>query len=166
MSAAPKFEHKNPLLHSEVIKSFTASVKDTITKMTNTSLVPQKPYIDYKFELESEIAGVVGVTSNQDRGLFIVSFSKEAIIKIHNNMLGENETELTDSVSDLVGELSNVIYGSSKTTLNEKGYNFVMAIPSVTRGKFKLTNNSKSLTVVMPFRIEDKYDFLVALAVD
>lgn len=166
MSAAPKFEHKNPLLHSEVIKSFTNSVKDTITKMTNTSLTPQKPYIDYKFELESEIAGIVGVTSNNDRGLFIVSFSKEAIIRIHNNMLGETETELSDSVCDVVGELSNVIYGSSKATLNEKGYNFKMAIPSVTRGKFKVSNNTQGLTVVMPFRIDDQYDFLVALAVD
>lgn len=166
MSAAPKFEHKNPLLHSEVIKSFTNSVRETITKMTSVALTPEKPYVDYQFTLQSEIAGVVGVTSNNDRGLFIISFSKDAIITLHNKMLGENETELTDSVSDLVGELSNVIYGSSKTALNEKGYSFKMAIPSVTRGSFKLTNNSKGLTVVMPFKIDGKYDFIVALAID
>ena len=166
MSAALKLENQNPLLNSEVITSFAKSVKDTITTMTNTKLTPEKPYIEYKFEIQSEIAGILGVASDDHKGLFVVSFSKEAILSIHNNMLGESETELSDSVCDVVGELSNMIYGSSKTTLNEKGYNLKMAIPTVSKGNFRLTSKSQSLTVVMPFLIEDKYKFLVALTVE
>lgn len=166
MSAAKVFEHKNPLLNSEVINSFTFSVKDTITKLISATITAEKPFVAEKFDLQTEIAGILGVTSEENKGLFVIAFSKDAIIHIHNAMLGEAETELTDSVCDVVGELSNMIYGSSKTVLNEKGYQFKMAIPTISRGTFNISNKSKSLTIVMPFKIDNSFSFTVALTVE
>lgn len=163
---ALKLDPKHPLLQAEVINSFTSSVVNTITKMSGLAVESKAASIEYKLDIESEVAGLVGVTSAHGRGLFIVSFSREAILNIHNHMLSETLKEVTDSVADTVGELSNVIYSSSKTTLNQKGFNLNMAIPTITRGRFKVTNNSKSLTVLLPFRVAGAADFLVALTVD
>jgi chemotaxis protein CheX len=166
MSAVVKFENKNPLLNSEVIKAFVESVKTTITTMTSLQITAEKPYADSPLQIQTEIAGVVGITSNENRGLLIISFSKEAILAVHNTMLGETETELSQSVVDVVGELSNMIYGASKSELNKMGYNFQMAIPTIAKGTFEITNKSKSLTIMMPFKINDQHKFMVAVSVE
>ncbi len=166
MSTAIKFTHKNPLLNSEVIKVFVESVKTTITTMTNLKIYSEKPYTGSSLALQAEIAGVVGITSDEHRGLFIISFSKDAILEIHNTMLGEAEMILSQSVVDVVGELSNMIYGVSKSELNKMGYNFQMAIPTIAKGSFELTNKNESLTIMMPFKINEKYRFMVAVSVE
>lgn len=166
MSTAVKLASKNPILSKEVVSAVMDSVKTTISTITSLKVTALPAYIEPKLELETEIAGVVGITSNQDRGILLISFSKEAIIQIHNNMLGESVTELTDSVVDVVGELSNMVYGSSKSTLNKKGYNFQMAIPTIAKGKFQLSNKANVMTVFMPFQIDEKHNFLVALSVE
>ena len=166
MSAVVKFENKNPLLNSEVIKAFVESVKNTIKTTTSLQISSEKPYTANTNTIKAEIAGIVGITSNEHSGLLIMSFSKEAVLEIHNTMLGESETEMSQSVVDLVGELSNMVYGTSKSELNKMGYNFKMAIPTVAKGSFEITNKSKSLTIMMPFKISEKYSFMVSVSVE
>ncbi len=166
MSAVTKFIHKNPLLNSEVIQVFVESVKNTICTMTTLSITTGKPYVDSLLQVQTEIAGVVGITSDENRGSLILSFSKAAILEIHNEMLGEAETELSQSVGDVVGEISNMIYGTSKSKLNTIGYNLQMSIPTIVRGSFELIHKSKSLTIMMPFTINDQHKFMVAVSVE
>ncbi len=166
MSDVTKLAHKNPLLNSEVIQAFVESVKNTICTMTTLSITAEKPYVDSLLQVQTEIAGVVGITSDENRGSLILSFSKAAILEIHNQMLGETETTLSQSVADVVGEISNMIYGTSKSKLNKIGYNFQMSIPTIVRGSFEFIHKSKSLTIMMPFTINGQHKFMVAVSVE
>lgn len=166
MSAVTKFKHKNPLLNSEVIQAFAESVKHTIFTMTSLSITAEKPYVDSLLQIQTEIAGVVGIVSDENRGSLILSFSKDAILKIHNQMLGEEEIDFSQSVVDVVGEISNMIYGTSKSKLNKIGYNFQMSIPTIVRGSFEFIYRSKGLTIIMPFTIDDQHKFMIAISVE
>ncbi|RYZ87573.1 MAG: chemotaxis protein CheX, partial [Proteobacteria bacterium] len=99
------------------------------------------------------------------KGTLLISFSKGSIFHIMQNMLGEKHEELTDEVSDAVGELTNMIYGTAKTALNQMGYNFEMAIPSVIRGSFVVTKANKGATLVIPFELKDGTSFSVKITV-
>ena len=166
MSDVAKFIHKNSLLNSEVIQAFVESVENTISTMTSLSVTAEKPFADSLLQIQTEIAGVVGITSDENRGSLILSFSKAAILQIHNQMLGEAETELSQSVADVVGEISNMIYGTSKSKLNKIGYNFQMSIPTIVRGSFEFIHKSKSLTIMMPFIMNGQHKFMVSVSVE
>ena len=166
MSAVARFNHKNPLLNPEVIQAFVESVENTISTMTSLSIKAEKPFADSLLQIQTEIAGVVGINSDENRGSLILSFSKAAILQIHNQILGEAEPELSQSVADVVGEISNMIYGTSKSKLNKFGYNFQMSIPTIVRGSFEFIHKSKSLTVMIPFTMNGQNKFMVAVSVE
>ena len=166
MSAAKTVNLKSPLLSSEVIEAFVESVKYTISTMTTLNLIAGAPQAFFGIQSQTDIAGVVGITSDENRGSLILSFSKSAILEIHNQILGEVETELSQSVADIVGEMSNMIYGSSKSKLNKIGYNFQMSIPTIVSGRFEFFHKSKSSTVTIPFTINDKHKFTVSVSVE
>ncbi len=164
--SALKLVNKKPLLNQEVVKSFIEGVVKTLSMMANTQVRALDPKQIELFKIDSEVAGVVGFATEKEKGLLVISFDKKSIIKIHNNMLSENETELTPSVVDVVGELANMVYGSAKTSLNQIGYQFQMSIPTIIHGSFQLTKKSISPTVVVPFEFDSNLKFNVTLSVE
>lgn len=166
MSAAKTVNFVSPLLRAEVFEAFVESVEYTIRTMTTLKLTAEPPQAFFGMQSQSDIAGVVGITSDENRGSLILSFSKSAILEIHNQVLGETETELSQSVADIVGEMSNMIYGSSKSKLNQIGYNFQMSLPTIVSGRFEFFHKSKSSTVTLPFTINDQHKFTVSISVE
>lgn len=163
MSAAEKIQ--NPLLDKRLINSFVDGVANTLQTMANTQVVFGKPFVEPKFSPRGEIAGVVGMLSNQWKGTLTLSFPKQAILLILENMLGEKYSDITEEVHDAVGELTNMIYGSAKATLNQLGYNFEMAIPTVIKGQFIMLQHSRSATLVIPFRLLNETEFFIEISV-
>ncbi|MBL7543223.1 MAG: chemotaxis protein CheX [Bdellovibrionaceae bacterium] len=163
MTAAPKLQ--NPLLDKTLINSFIDGVSKTLKTMANTDLTYGKPYVEQKFAARGEIAGVVGMVSNQYKATLTLSFPKPAILLILENMLGEKHTDISAEVFDAVGELTNMIYGSAKATLNDLGYNFEMAIPTVIQGQFIMLQHSKSATLVIPFKLTNQAEFFIEISV-
>ncbi|MGZ3772194.1 MAG: chemotaxis protein CheX [Pseudobdellovibrionaceae bacterium] len=165
MSAAPKIEGLNPLFDKRLINAFVDGVIKTLKTMAQTEATPGKPYIEPQFVLKGEIAGMVGMVAPPLKGTLLISYNKESILHILENMLGEKYSEISNEVSDAVGELTNMIYGSAKTTLNQMGYNFEMAVPSVISGDFTITQADKGATLVIPFNLANGSTFFVEITV-
>lgn len=163
MSAAQKLQ--NPILDKALINSFIDGVSKTLETMASTKLTYGKPFVEQKFTSRGEVAGVVGMVSNQYKATLTLTFPKDAILTILENMLGEKHTEVNNDVFDAVGELTNMIYGSAKTTLNNLGYNFEMAIPTVIKGQFIMLQHSKSATLVIPFKLDNQSEFYIEISV-
>jgi len=163
MSAAPKMQ--NPLLDKTLINSFIEGVSKTLETMASTKVTYGKPFVEQKFSARGEVAGVVGMVSNEYKATLTLSFPKPAILLILENMLGEKYSDITDEVFDAVGELTNMIYGSAKGTLNDLGYNFEMAIPTVIKGQFIMLQHSKSATLVIPFKLTNQTEFYIEISV-
>ncbi len=165
MSAAPKIDAPNPLFDKRLINAFVDGVIKTLKTMAQTDASPGKPFIEPQFVLKGEIAGMVGMVAPPLKGTLLISYGKESIFHILENMLGEKYSEINSDVSDAVGEMTNMIYGSAKTTLNQSGYNFEMAIPTVISGDFKISHADKSATLVIPFNLTNGSTFYVEIAV-
>jgi chemotaxis protein CheX len=163
MSAATKLQ--NPLLDKRLINSFVDGVANTLQTMANTPVVFGKPFVEPKFAARGEIAGVVGMVSHDWKATLTLSFPKDAILLILENMLGEKYSEITAEVHDAVGELTNMIYGSAKASLNDKGYNFEMAIPTVIKGQFIMLQHAKTATLVIPFKLTNESEFFIEISV-
>ncbi|MBL7554253.1 MAG: chemotaxis protein CheX [Bdellovibrionaceae bacterium] len=163
MTAAPKLQ--NPLLDKTLINSFIEGVSKTLETMASTKVTYGKPFVEQKFSARGEVAGVVGMVSNEYKATLTLSFPKPAILHILENMLGEKYNDITDEVFDAVGELTNMIYGSAKGTLNDLGYNFEMAIPTVIKGQFIMLQHSKSATLVIPFKLTNQTEFYIEISV-
>ncbi len=165
MSAAPKVDALNPLFDKRLINAFVDGVIKTLKTMAQTDASPGKPFIEPSFVLKGEIAGMVGMVAPPLKGTLLISYGKDSIFHILENMLGEKYAELNKEVSDAVGEMTNMIYGSAKTTLNQMGYNFEMAIPTVISGNFNITQADKGATLVIPFNLPNNSTFYVEITV-
>lgn len=143
----------NPLMDKNFLNAFVDGVIKTLSLMAATDAKPQAPKIESNFQAKGEVAGMVGMVAGDMKGTLTISYSKEAIFKILENMLGEVYTEMSPEVTDAVGELTNQIYGSAKTTLNQLGYKFEMAIPTVIQGQFSISKFHTGTTLVIPFAI-------------
>lgn len=163
MSAAIAIQ--NPLFDKKLIGAFVDSVIKTVSMMTQTEITCGKPFIEKEFQMRGDIAGIVGMVAPPMRGSLAISFPKEAIFLIIENMLGEKHTEVNNEVGDCVGELTNMIYGTAKTALNQLGYNFEMAIPTVIRGQFVMTKVQPGATLVIPFDLKNKSQFFIEITV-
>lgn len=163
MSAAPKIE--NPLFDKRLLNAFAEGVSKTLQMMANTPVTYGKPTIETNYVLRGEVAGVVGMTAPPLRGQLTLGFPKNSILLIIENMLGEKHTEITQEVSDAVGELTNMIYGTAKTSLNQLGYNFEMALPTVINGQFNMTTTSNGATLVLPVKLTPTDEFFVGISV-
>ncbi len=162
---AEKLNQANPLLDKRFINAFVEGVVKTVSMMANTEVTTGKPTVEKKFQSKGDVAGMVGMIFGQMKGTMSISFSKDAIFLILENMLGEKHTELNPDVADAVGEMTNQIYGTAKTTLNQMGYGFEMAIPSVITGTFVISKNHNGATLVIPFHLPNGSGFFVDITV-
>ncbi|HEY8270137.1 MAG TPA: chemotaxis protein CheX [Pseudobdellovibrionaceae bacterium] len=166
MSAAPKIVPEvNPLFDKKLLQAFVDGALKTLATIAQTEAKVGKPHIETRLSEKCEIAGMVGMVAPPLKGTLLISFTKESIFQIMENMLGEKHTEISNEISDAVGELTNMIYGTAKTALNQMGYNFEMAIPTVIRGEFTLSKSTKGATLVIPFELKNNSAFHIAITV-
>ncbi len=81
------------------------------------------------------MTGIIGMASEQVKGSFAITFSEPVILDITERMLGEAITTIDATVTDMVGEITNMATGGAKAQLAEKGYDFNMATPVVVSGE-------------------------------
>jgi chemotaxis protein CheX len=149
---APKI-NQNPLLDKNFLNAFIEGVVKTLSMMANTEVKPLTPKIETHYSAKGEVTGMVGMVAGTTKGTLSISFSRDAIFEVLENMLGEKYTDINPEVADAVGEMTNQIYGCGKTTLNQLGYSFEMAIPSVISGTYTISKHHTGATLVIPFSI-------------
>lgn len=165
MGAAPKLEG-HPLLDKKTIEAFVKGVQETLGTMASTQVSFGKPFIENSFQMKGDVAAIVGLVAPPLKGSFIISFSKSGMLQIYNNMLGEQQTDITPEVKDAVGEIANMVYGSSKTLLNQNGYQFQMALPTVVLGEYFPAKDTQGVTLVIPFSFQPDQNFFVQIMVN
>ena len=154
------------LFTEEFKNEFISDVKEIFEQMTSTKIESTEWINQNHFVLAGEVAGIVGLAANNNKGALIISFKGNTILEVYNNMLAESETQISAGVKDCVGELSNMVYGKLKTNLNKRGQNFQMSLPTVTNGTFEITKKNNGEAFVLAFETSHKNIFHIAVAVD
>ncbi len=162
---AEKLTAGNPLLDKRFINAFIEGVVKTVSLMAQTNATPERASVEASFQPKGEVAGMVGMVFGTMKGTMSISFSRESIFFILENMLGEKYTDITKDVCDAVGEMTNQIYGTAKTSLNQLGYGFEMAIPSVVVGTITISKHHDGATLVIPFKLPNGTSFHIDITV-
>lgn len=138
----------------EFINPFLESIVHVLETMANVKVTAGKPQRKEDDTANGDVTGVIGMASAQVKGSLAITFSSAAIFDIAKRMLGEDVKEIDNTVTDLVGEITNMVTGGAKRVLAEQGYDFDMAIPAVVAGKnHSISHKSKGLKIVIPFSI-------------
>ena len=136
----------------EFINPFLESIVNVLATMADVQVTHDKPQRKENDTAYGDVTGVIGMASAQVKGSLAITFTSEAIFDISKRMLGEEVTEINGTVTDLVGEITNMVTGGAKRVLDEQGYDFDMAIPAVVSGKnHKISHKSNGMTLVVPF---------------
>jgi chemotaxis protein CheX len=139
----------------EFINPFLSSILNVLKTMAMLEAQPDKPALKTSEESFGDVTGLMGMAGKQTKGTLAITFTEPVILEIAKRMLGEEENKINDTVTDLVGEITNMVTGGAKKILSEKGYRFDMAIPSVIAGKDHVIHHkSKAPIIVVPFHTE------------
>ena len=150
-------------MNVEFINPFLTAIMNVLSTMAMMEVNPGKPYIKKNEVACGDVTGIIGMASDQAKGTLAVTFTEPVIREITKRMLGEDISEIDDTVCDMVGEITNMVTGGAKSQLSEKGYHFDMAIPSVIAGKNHIIHHkSKAPIVIVPFKT-DAGDFFIEI---
>ncbi|RJR19807.1 MAG: chemotaxis protein CheX [Nitrospiraceae bacterium] len=139
----------------EFINPFLESILNVLNTMAKLEARPGKPAIKTSQIAQGDVTGLMGMASLQAKGTLAITFTEPVILEITKRMLGEELTGIDDTVTDMVGEITNMVTGGAKRILSEHGYRFDMAIPSVISGKNHVVHHkSKAPIVVIPFNTQ------------
>lgn len=121
-------------MKAEIINPLLEGAISVLKTMASVEPVPGKPFLKNNHSSTGDVSGIVGITGDAE-GSLCLTFSKECILFIASQMLGEEQKEVNDDVKDAAGELTNMISGDSRRRLQEIGYNFQGSIPAVISGQ-------------------------------
>ncbi len=139
----------------EFINPFLESILNVLNTMARLDAKPSKPAIKKDETAKGDVTGIIGMAGDQARGTLAITFTETVILEITRRMLGEDVTRIDDTVTDMVGEITNMVTGGAKKLLSEKGYRFDMAIPSVVAGKNHVIRHKSNAPIIMvPFNTQ------------
>ena len=137
------------------INPFLEGTISVLTTMAFVEPMPGKPRLKAENRAMGDISGIIGLTGSA-RGSLAISFSEKCILKIVNNMLGENLTEINDDIRDAVGEITNMISGDARKRLEGDGFKIMAAIPRVICGKdHEVKHVLGKPSIIIPFEIKE-----------
>jgi chemotaxis protein CheX len=139
----------------EFINPFLSSILNVLSTMASLKAEPGKPEIKKTNIAKGDVTGLIGMASEQAKGTLAITFTEPVILDIAKRMLHEEFQTVDSTVTDLVGEITNMVTGGAKRILSEQGYRFDMAIPSVVAGKgHTIRHKSKAPIIMVPFNTE------------
>ena len=141
-------------MKAEFINPFLDSIVNVLETMANVKVTAGKPQRKMEDIAAGDVTGLIGMASHEVKGSLAITFTSEAIFDIAKRMLGEDVREINSTVTDLVGEITNMVTGGAKRILAEIGYDFDMAIPAVVAGKnHHISHKSSGPKIMIPFSI-------------
>lgn len=150
-------------MNADFVNPFLESVVNVLSTMASIKVTPGKPGLKTDDVAKGDVTGIIGMAGQQTKGSFAITFSEKAIFDIAAKMLGDHPTEVDDSVTDLVGEITNMATGGAKALFEQKGYDFDMAIPTVVAGKdHRIVHKSTGPKLILPF-VTESGDFCVEI---
>lgn len=142
-------------MKAEFINPFLESIVNVLETMAMVKVTAGKPQLKVEDAAAGDVTGLIGMASSDIKGSLAITFSSEAIFDVARRMLGEEVNEINSTVTDLVGEITNMVTGGAKRLLEELGYDFDMAIPAIVAGKnHHISHKSKGPKIIIPFSID------------
>lgn len=141
-------------MNVEFINPFLASIANVLATMATLPVTRERAQVARSATPPADVTGVVNMQSVRTRGTLAVSFPKAVILDIARRMLGEEFEFIDETITDLVGEITNMVCGQAKQVLGEKGFDFDMARPTVVVGKADIEIIAALPAVVVPFSCE------------
>lgn len=142
-------------MNAELINPFLEALRHVLNTMAQLEVTSGKPVVKPDDVAQGDVTGLIGMTGEQARGSLALTFSEQAILDISRRMLGEESQTIDATVTDLVGEITNMVTGGAKRLLADKGYHFNLAIPAVVSGKnHRIIHQTRGRKIVVPFTTE------------
>ena len=143
-------------LDPRFFKPFVDGALITLKMQCSIEAKSGKPFIKGQGpEFDFDLAGIIGLTSQSFTGTIALLFPKSLFLAIINNMLGEQNTEITKEMEDGAAELLNIIFGHAKKVLNAEGHTIQKAIPTIIRGTHLQSSHlTGSPVFVLPFETQ------------
>ncbi len=148
-------------MDNKFINPFSESLVNILATMAMLKVKPGSPAIKTDETAHGDVTGLIGMTGEQAKGSFAVTFTEPVILEITRRMLGEEVNVIDDTVTDMVGEITNMVTGGAKKFLSEKGYRFDMAIPAVIAGPNHLIRHTSGQPVIIVTFSTDAGEFFI-----
>ncbi|MCW8995576.1 MAG: chemotaxis protein CheX [Psychromonas sp.] len=148
-------------MNAEFVNPFLSSFINVLETMAQIKIKPGKPSLKKDAIARGDVSGLIGMVGPTAKGSFSISFEKKLALNVFQSMLGERVEELSDDITDMVGEITNMVSGGAKRQLGEKGYEFSMATPIIVTGpNHTIKHQVDGAKVLMPFVSEHGNAFI------
>lgn len=139
----------------EIINPFLNSMSNVLTTMAMLEPKAGKAVVKEDDVAAGDVTGIIGMVGDNFKASMAITFSKAVILEITARMLGESITEIDETVTDMVGEITNMVTGGAKTQLADKGYDIGLATPVVVTGEgHQVAHKAHGPKIVIPFTID------------
>lgn len=136
---------------AKFVRPFMDAVNNVLTTMAMVRVTPGKPFIKSDTTAHGDVTGVIGLSGDRS-GTVSLTFTKDCVLAVVSNMLGEAITELNTDIRDAVGEMTNMISGSARQGLQKDGLTIEAGIPTVVMGpNHSISHMSKDPILAIPF---------------
>ena len=142
-------------MNAEFVNPFLSSFINVLKTMAQIEIKPGKPSLKKDATARGDVSGLIGMVGPTAKGSFSISFDKDLALNVFRLMVGETVEDLSEDITDMVGEITNMVSGGAKRQLGEKGYEFSMATPIIVTGKnHTIKHQVDGAKVLMPFVCE------------
>ncbi|MGK0441088.1 MAG: chemotaxis protein CheX [Pseudohongiellaceae bacterium] len=142
-------------MNSQYINPLLESTITVLTTMTMIEVTAGKPSLKTDNRNLGDITSTIDLAGSDKHGSLAISFSEAAIVNITEKMLGEKLDGSDETITDAVGEITNMITGSAKRIYSEQGIEFDLTRPTTVIGKENPIEHSvKGAVILIPFSTE------------
>ena len=132
------------------VNPFIMAAMHTFSTMLTVKLDPEKPVLKHHAGDLQDISGIVGL-SGKVVGSISLCFQETVALKIVSKFIGEDINELDATVTDAIGELTNISAGYAKKDLVE--FKIEISLSTVVTGiGHKVFEPKDASTIIIPFR--------------
>lgn len=135
MDAAQKIDAQK--INSLFVITLVQACQEVFKTQCSTPLTAGKAFV-YQGQggLQVDIAATIGLTATAMKGSIALAFPTKTFCTIASKMLGENFTEITESIRDVGAEILNIVFGVAKAKFKDAhGVPIDLAIPVVLQGQ-------------------------------
>jgi len=148
-------------MNAEFINPFLSSFINVLQTMAQIDIKPGRPSIKKGAIAHGDVSGLIGMVGPTAKGSFSISFDKPLALSVFRLMVGEEIEDISDDITDMLGEITNMVAGGAKRQLGEKGFEFNMATPVVVTGEsHTIKHQVDGSKVLMPFTSEHGNAFI------
>ena len=126
----------------EMLLEFVKAVRKTMEVQFGSKIEVGQPFRNQgTSRFRFDVGSIIGVTDEHFSGFFGMYYQGGTFIKLMNQLLGTDFTELNDEIQDGASEITNICFGVAKQVLNQQGHQIQMALPCLIRGTDIETSN-------------------------